>query len=77
MSRYRKYEISRLNKMISPYQGHSWSVSVRPEKERMQRAQSRKRRQIRKQETPMQPMQMWAWVVFVVFLIGLAAYRLG
>lgn len=71
------HDLERLNKMISPYQGPGWNVTVRPEKERMQRAQSRKRRQIRRAEAPLHPMQIWAWVVFAVFLIGLTIYRLG
>ncbi len=40
------HDLERLNKMISPYQGPGWAATSRPEKERMLRAQSRKRRQI-------------------------------
>ena len=71
------HDLERLNKMISPYQGPGMSVTVRPEKERIQRAQSRKRRQIRRAEAPISEMQIWAWVVFAIFLVGLTIYRLG
>lgn len=71
------HDLARLNKMISPYQGPGWAATVRPEKERMQRAQSRKRRQIRRAEAPVSELQIWAWVVFAICIVGIVIYRLG
>ena len=71
------HDIERLNKMISPYQGPGWSATVRPEKERMQRAQSRKRRQIRRAERPMTSMEGWAYAVFGVAMAVIILFELG
>jgi hypothetical protein len=72
-----KQDVERLNKLISPYQGPGWAATVRPEKERMQRAQSRKRRQIRRAEAPMSAAHAWAYGIFGVFMVIILVVELG
>lgn len=72
-----KHDLERLNKMVSPYQGPGWAATVRPEKERMQRAQSRKRRQIRRAERPMSSMEGWAYAIFGVVMLIIVLVEMG
>jgi hypothetical protein len=70
---HNKKEIWRLNKRISPYQGN-WNAQAtkRSERERMLRAQSRKRKQLRLQEADQHLWPIKALLVVAAFIVMLA-----
>lgn len=58
-------ELKRLNQKISPYEGN-WNgqATTKPERERMLRAQSRKRRQLRRHEADQN-----LWLIKLIFVV--------
>ncbi|WP_412504494.1 hypothetical protein [Roseovarius sp. SYSU LYC5161] len=58
-------ELKRLNQKISPYEGN-WNgqATTKSERERMLRAQSRKRRQLRRHEA-----DQHLWLIKLIFVV--------